>query len=29
VDAVLGHLDSVRAEIATWEKLARATAFDA
>ncbi|MEV0522879.1 oxidoreductase [Streptomyces sp. NPDC050439] len=29
VDAVVGHLDSVRAEIATWEKVTRATAFDA
>jgi NAD(P)-dependent dehydrogenase (short-subunit alcohol dehydrogenase family) len=28
VDAVLAHLDSVRSEIATWEKTARATAFD-
>ena len=28
VDAVLAHLDSVRTEIATWEKTARATAFD-
>jgi NAD(P)-dependent dehydrogenase (short-subunit alcohol dehydrogenase family) len=27
VDAVLGHLDSVRAEIGTWEKLARDTAL--
>ncbi|WP_432037134.1 oxidoreductase [Streptomyces cucumeris] len=25
VDAILGHLDGVRAEIATWEKLARDT----
>ena len=25
VDAVLGHLDSVRAEVTTWEKLARNT----
>src|SRR6202042_1635455 len=25
VDAILGHLDSVRAEITTWEKLARST----
>ena len=25
VDAILGHLDSVRAEITTWEKLARDT----
>src|SRR5580692_10550955 len=25
VDAILGHLDSVRAEITTWEKLARNT----
>lgn len=29
VDAVLGHLAAVRAEIGTWEKAARATAFDA
>ncbi|MYW01608.1 oxidoreductase [Streptomyces sp. SID3343] len=29
VDAVVGHLDAVRAEIATWEKVARDTAFDA
>jgi NAD(P)-dependent dehydrogenase (short-subunit alcohol dehydrogenase family) len=28
VDAVVGHLDGVRAEIATWEKVTRATAFD-
>ncbi|HVV25076.1 MAG TPA: oxidoreductase [Pseudonocardiaceae bacterium] len=28
VDAILGHLDTVRAEIATWEKTARDTAFD-
>jgi NAD(P)-dependent dehydrogenase (short-subunit alcohol dehydrogenase family) len=25
VDAILGHLDSVRAEIIAWEKLARST----
>jgi hypothetical protein len=25
VDAILGHLDAVRAEIATWEKTARDT----
>ena len=25
VDAVLGHLDSVREEVSTWEKLARNT----
>jgi hypothetical protein len=25
VDAILGHLDSVRTEITTWEKLARNT----
>ena len=25
MDAILGHLDSVRAEITTWEKLARDT----
>jgi hypothetical protein len=24
-DAILGHLDSVRSDIATWEKLARDT----
>ncbi|MFG2501027.1 oxidoreductase [Streptomyces sp. NPDC048441] len=29
VDAVVGHLDAVRAEIGTWEKVTRATAFDA
>ena len=29
VDAVTAHLDSVRTEIATWEKTARATGFDA
>jgi NAD(P)-dependent dehydrogenase (short-subunit alcohol dehydrogenase family) len=29
VDAVIGHLDAVRTEIATWEKIARDTAFDA
>ncbi|WP_042368502.1 oxidoreductase [Streptacidiphilus neutrinimicus] len=29
VDAVVTHLDSVRAEIAAWEKTARATAFEA
>ncbi|HZU59224.1 MAG TPA: oxidoreductase [Actinocrinis sp.] len=28
VDALLAHLESVRTEIATWEKTARATAFD-
>lgn len=28
VDAVLAHLDGVRAEIAAWEKTARATMFD-
>jgi NAD(P)-dependent dehydrogenase (short-subunit alcohol dehydrogenase family) len=28
VDAVLGHLDQVRAEIAAWESRARATAFE-
>jgi NAD(P)-dependent dehydrogenase (short-subunit alcohol dehydrogenase family) len=28
VDAVVGHLDSVRTEIAAWEKTARSTAFD-
>ena len=28
VDAVLGHLDSVRTEISAWEKVARDTAFD-
>lgn len=27
VDAILAHLDTVRAEIATWEKTARGTAF--
>jgi hypothetical protein len=25
VDAILGHLDTVRAEVTTWEKLARDT----
>ncbi|MEV0980731.1 oxidoreductase [Streptomyces sp. NPDC049915] len=29
VDAVLGHLDQVRTDIAAWEKRTRATAFDA
>ncbi|WP_042382964.1 oxidoreductase [Streptacidiphilus melanogenes] len=28
VDAVTAHLDSVRAELAAWEKTARATAFE-
>ena len=28
VDAVTGHLDAVRADIAAWEKTARSTAFD-
>lgn len=28
VDAVTGHLDAVRAEIATWESVARDTGFD-
>ncbi|WP_331767120.1 oxidoreductase [Embleya sp. NBC_00896] len=28
IDAVLGHLDGVRAEIATWEKVGRDTTFD-
>jgi NAD(P)-dependent dehydrogenase (short-subunit alcohol dehydrogenase family) len=28
VDAVVAHLDQVRAEIAAWEKTARATSFD-
>lgn len=28
VDAVVGHLDTHRAEIAAWEKVARDTAFD-
>ncbi len=28
VDAVVGHLDHVRAEIAAWEKVARTTALD-
>ncbi|MGW6156331.1 oxidoreductase [Streptomyces sp. NPDC055144] len=28
VDAVVGHLDGVRAEIGAWEKVARATAFN-
>jgi NAD(P)-dependent dehydrogenase (short-subunit alcohol dehydrogenase family) len=27
VDVIVGHLDGVRAEIAAWEKVARATAF--
>ncbi|WP_181798167.1 oxidoreductase [Streptomyces sp. WELS2] len=29
VNAVLGHLDQVRAEVTEWEKRARATGFDA
>jgi NAD(P)-dependent dehydrogenase (short-subunit alcohol dehydrogenase family) len=29
VDAVLGHLDAVRAEITAWEKITRATDLDA
>ncbi|MFI6876378.1 oxidoreductase [Streptomyces sp. NPDC050400] len=29
VDAVVGHLDAVRDEVAAWEKVSRATAFDA
>ncbi|MEW1826679.1 oxidoreductase [Streptomyces sp. NPDC088196] len=29
VDAVLGHLDQVRGDIAAWEKRTRATGFDA
>jgi NAD(P)-dependent dehydrogenase (short-subunit alcohol dehydrogenase family) len=29
VDALLGHLESVRTEIRTWEKTARGTDFDA
>jgi NAD(P)-dependent dehydrogenase (short-subunit alcohol dehydrogenase family) len=28
VDAVLGHLDSVRAEVVEWEKIGRAAAFE-
>jgi hypothetical protein len=28
VDAVVGHLDRVRAEVAAWERVARATALD-
>ncbi|MFJ7075003.1 oxidoreductase [Streptomyces sp. NPDC098781] len=28
IDAVLGHLDQVRADIAAWEKRTRATTFD-
>ncbi|NUW34214.1 SDR family NAD(P)-dependent oxidoreductase [Nonomuraea sp. SMC257] len=28
VDAIVGHLDSVRAEIATWEKVSRDTRLD-
>ena len=28
VDAVVGHLDQVRTEIAAWEKVARDTALD-
>lgn len=28
VDAVIGHLDGVRTEVAAWEKVARDTAFD-
>ncbi|WP_129840645.1 oxidoreductase [Streptomyces sp. RFCAC02] len=29
VDAILAHLDTTRAELHAWEKVARATAFDA
>jgi NAD(P)-dependent dehydrogenase (short-subunit alcohol dehydrogenase family) len=29
VDAVLGHLDQVRGDVAAWEKRTRATGFDA
>ena len=29
VDAITAHLDSVRADIATWEETARSTAFEA
>jgi hypothetical protein len=28
VDAIVGHLDSVRAEIAAWEKVSRDTRLD-
>ena len=28
VDAVVGHLESVRADVEAWEKVSRATAFD-
>ncbi|MFE3591224.1 hypothetical protein ACFXOY_27370 [Streptomyces niveus] len=28
VDAVTGHLDAVRAEVAAWEEVARDTGFD-
>jgi NAD(P)-dependent dehydrogenase (short-subunit alcohol dehydrogenase family) len=28
VDAIVAHLDGVRAEVAAWEKVARATAFE-
>ncbi len=28
VDAVLGHLDQVRTDVAAWETRTRATAFD-
>jgi hypothetical protein len=28
VEAVLGHLDAVRAEVTAWEKAARDTTFD-
>ena len=28
VDAVVGHLESVRADVEVWEKVSRATAFD-
>jgi hypothetical protein len=28
VDAISGHLDTVRAELATWEKVARDTRLD-
>jgi hypothetical protein len=28
IDAVLGHLDVVRADITAWEEITRATTFD-
>ena len=28
VDAIVGHLDSIRAELTAWEKVSRGTDFD-